>query len=139
MDVQEPGDVHAQHPHSHSSQADQPQLNFGLTASSRLNRQHAQHAGPHHSHAQSLHTSNQAETPQRGDHAQSSKPSAHTEAAQCADGAVQQLTQALAESEQRAAAAELAVAAVQKACKEAVEGSTRLQVGTISVLPLMCP
>ena len=139
MDVQEPGDVHALHPHSHSSQADQPQLNFGITASSRLNRQHAQHTGPHQSHAQSQHTSSQSETPQQGDHAQSSKRGVRTEAAQHADAAMQQLTQALAESEQRAAAAELAVAAVQKACNEAVEGSTRLQVGTISGLPLMCP
>ena len=86
-----------------------PQLNFGPGALNNNSKQHAEHAVPPPLPAHS---------------------NAHHGATQQSSLAeVQRLTHAVVESEQRAAAAELAVAAVQKACNEAVERSARLQVG----------
>lgn len=92
-----------------SSTQHPPQLNFGPRALNDTGNQHAEHAVAQHLSA--------------GQHI------SHAE--------VQRLTHAVAESEQRAAAAELAVAAVQKACHEAVERSTRLQV-VVRCIPFPC-
>ena len=109
----------AQQNNGMSSTQHPPQLDFGSRALNDTGKQHAEHAVAQHLPA-GLHS--------KADRAGTEQQSSLAE--------VQRLTHAVAESEQRAAAAELAVAAVQKACHEAVERSTRLQVGRC--LPFPC-